>query len=189
MGDHIAESSIANELNISRTPVRRAIARLEAEQLVEIKVNRGATVIESSMSLNHFISLLEMVEMLTIQTITKMENKRLPFYDAPFREKLTQLVEYSNKRQDEKYVKALFDYLFEFVRLMQNSYANRWIQVIESDFDLKAQKEIKVLPLLLANETNHELGEILTALTESNYEAAKTKVKDIINKFIVQTFR
>jgi GntR family transcriptional regulator, trigonelline degradation regulator len=43
-GDHLKEKDIAQELEISRTPVREAIRVLQAEGLVEVVPNRGAFV-------------------------------------------------------------------------------------------------------------------------------------------------
>ena len=43
-GERLVEEQIATELGVSRTPVRQALAMLEAEGLVEIAQNRGAMV-------------------------------------------------------------------------------------------------------------------------------------------------
>jgi DNA-binding GntR family transcriptional regulator len=43
-GERLTEERLARELGISRTPVRQALARLEAEGLVAIVPNRGAVV-------------------------------------------------------------------------------------------------------------------------------------------------
>ena len=43
-GDRLRESQIAQELDVSRTPVREALQRLAAEDLVDISPNRGASV-------------------------------------------------------------------------------------------------------------------------------------------------
>lgn len=189
VGDHIAEASIASELHISRTPVRKALAQLEAEQLIETKVNRGATVIESEMSAGHFVSLLEIVEMLVLQTISKLESKRIPFDAQIFEEKKEMLQKHLQKKHEDLYMEVLFDSLKSFVHHMQNSYADRFIQMLESDFDLKAQKEIKVLPIILAEETEKGMNSVLKNLQSESYEEAKKDVKELINKFIVQTFR
>lgn len=45
-GDRLAEVELAETLGVSRTPVRDALRRLQAEGLVEITVNRGARVVE-----------------------------------------------------------------------------------------------------------------------------------------------
>jgi biotin operon repressor len=47
-GDWIDELKIADELGISRTPLREALKVLAAEGLVTMKVRRGAYVTESS---------------------------------------------------------------------------------------------------------------------------------------------
>ncbi|OLM17055.1 MULTISPECIES: GntR family transcriptional regulator [unclassified Pseudonocardia] len=44
-GDKLAESSLAQRLDLSRTPVREALRRLSLDGLVEIEANRGARVI------------------------------------------------------------------------------------------------------------------------------------------------
>jgi len=43
-GQRLVEQRIATELNLSRTPVREALRRLEADALVKIELHRGAVV-------------------------------------------------------------------------------------------------------------------------------------------------
>lgn len=47
-GERLVEASLAERLNVSRTPLREAIKRLETEGLVKIIPNKGATVLKSS---------------------------------------------------------------------------------------------------------------------------------------------
>lgn len=44
VGEHLVEARLAQELNVSRTPVREAIKRLASEGLVIVEANRGARV-------------------------------------------------------------------------------------------------------------------------------------------------
>ncbi|MEV4383215.1 GntR family transcriptional regulator [Streptosporangium sp. NPDC049644] len=44
-GDHLGEVELAEALGVSRTPVRDALRRLQAEGLVEITANKGARVV------------------------------------------------------------------------------------------------------------------------------------------------
>lgn len=47
-GDHLGEADLAGVIGVSRTPVREALRRLDAEGLVEFSANRGAKVAELS---------------------------------------------------------------------------------------------------------------------------------------------
>lgn len=47
-GERLVESTLAEKLNVSRTPLREAIKRLETEGLVNIIPNKGASVLKSS---------------------------------------------------------------------------------------------------------------------------------------------
>jgi DNA-binding GntR family transcriptional regulator len=48
-GEVITEAGLAHELGVSRTPVREALLRLDAEGLVDLQPRRGAVVAEFSM--------------------------------------------------------------------------------------------------------------------------------------------
>src|SRR5579862_9332248 len=44
LGEQLSENALAEQLGVSRTPVREAFMRLEAERLVEVKPQRGTFV-------------------------------------------------------------------------------------------------------------------------------------------------
>ena len=48
-GDAIRQVALAEEYNVSRMPVREALKRLDAEGLVQLTNNKGATVITHSL--------------------------------------------------------------------------------------------------------------------------------------------
>jgi DNA-binding GntR family transcriptional regulator len=56
-GDRLDENSLATRHNVSRTPVREALARLDAMGLVDRQPNRGATVV--LLSDEHLVSMFE----------------------------------------------------------------------------------------------------------------------------------
>lgn len=45
-GDSVSEASLANSLQVSKTPVRESLIRLHEVGLIEVEGNRGATIIE-----------------------------------------------------------------------------------------------------------------------------------------------
>ncbi len=64
-GQKLTEQAICNQYQVSRTPVREALAKLEAEGLVEMIPNRGAFVLG--------ISAQDMVDILTLRKIYEVQ--------------------------------------------------------------------------------------------------------------------
>ncbi len=189
VGDRVTETVIADELKISRTPVRKALVSLEKEGLVEVRANRGAIVIESSMSVNRFVELLEISEVMVNQTLNKIENKRIQIDVTYFKNEIEQLKLLYKKGAEEQFIAELFNCFFAFIRLMQNTYANRFVQMIENDFNLKAQKDIKIIPFILAEKTIQCLETILQNMQDNDFDSARKEVQTIMNQYIIQTFR
>ena len=65
-GDVVTEGGLANELGVSRTPVREALLRLEAEGLVQLKPKKGAVV--ASFSMHDVEDVLEARELVELHT-------------------------------------------------------------------------------------------------------------------------
>src|SRR4029077_4717901 len=57
-GEPLRQDAIANELGVSRIPVREALRQLEAEGLVTFNPHRGAVV--STLSIDEIVELFEM---------------------------------------------------------------------------------------------------------------------------------
>jgi len=49
-GSRLRQAALADELGVSRTPLREALRRLATEGLVEFEANRGATVADHDMA-------------------------------------------------------------------------------------------------------------------------------------------
>lgn len=87
-GDVITEGQVSTSLGVSRTPVREAFLRLQAEGFLELYPKRGAVVVP--ISPDEALSLSEARELIETFAITKLltENDRAP---EPLLEELWQL--------------------------------------------------------------------------------------------------
>ncbi|EAA0136668.1 GntR family transcriptional regulator [Listeria monocytogenes] len=186
---HISEAGIAKELSISRTPVRKAIAVLVSEELIEYELNRGAIVIESSMSAGRFIELLEMAEILVVQTIEKCKNKNLTYKPEQGNALLEEMREIQKEEDVEAYLSLLSKWLLQFVAQLANSYAEDIVRKMKRDFFNKAQKDIKIIPVLLEEETMETLEQLTYYMVEKKHDLAKEVIQKLMNLYIIRTFR
>jgi DNA-binding GntR family transcriptional regulator len=85
-GDVIVERRIAERLDASRTPVREALGRLEAEGLVFKQPNRGVTV--SPFSTEAFVELLNVRQLLESEAARRAAGRLTPARIAAIRARL-----------------------------------------------------------------------------------------------------
>jgi len=93
-GDVIVERRIAEFLNASRTPVREALGRLEAEGLVHKQTNRGVTV--SPFSIEAFVDLLNVRQLLEAEASRLAAGRIPPDRVESIRNSLTELSQKAN---------------------------------------------------------------------------------------------
>lgn len=75
-GDRFAENDVAERLQVSRTPVREALMRLQSEGLVRGYFRNGWEVVP--IDLARFASLYELREMLELHAVNKLCSARIP---------------------------------------------------------------------------------------------------------------
>lgn len=72
-GEKLDQNLIADELKVSRTPVREAIQRLEAEGFVEIRPHRGAFIAQVSLQdIREVFELRKLLEAEVVRQVTPM---------------------------------------------------------------------------------------------------------------------
>ncbi|MBS3787121.1 GntR family transcriptional regulator [Candidatus Bipolaricaulota bacterium] len=100
-GAKLGEQYLADELGVSKTPVREALSRLERENLVDIYPNRGAYVVEIAQEdIIEIYDLREVLEGLAArQTAEKIDRSGI----NRFRELINSMEESLNKEDLEEY--------------------------------------------------------------------------------------
>ncbi len=77
LGQQLSEASLAEQLGISRTPVRDALLRLQAERLVEIQPQQGSYVFRyDAQQLHGILELREILEVGALRIALKADRKR-----------------------------------------------------------------------------------------------------------------
>ncbi len=130
-GEKIIEVKIAEELNVSRTPVREAIRMLELEELIEIYPQKGIFVagIESKKEIDDIFEVRSELEALAVrlaaanlsgQQVTQLKNHLLELDTATSQRNLEKCVEVDiafhqiiYEAADNRWLQKVLDTLFE----------------------------------------------------------------------------
>lgn len=176
VGERIVEKEYAERLNISRTPVREAIRRLEEEELVE-NIPRSGVVIKR-ISAEDVIEIYKIRHYLEVlATINAMENITAKEIDEL--ERLLDLTEQKNKEGDVKEVIRLFG---EFNSLIYKASRMKRLASMISKLNEYIQKfrDISVTDNKRREKALIEHREILKAISEKN----TVDIDEIIKKHL-----
>lgn len=188
-GDRVPENTVAKELGISRTPVRRALVMLETEGFLTIESNRGAFVSETKVTVGKFIEMLEMLEVLTIKTMGKIENKGILFEPQHLYKRLSMMEGYLKADNSTGFAEEVWQVIFDFIAYMGNSYADSTVRKMGIDFLTKAPKEIILIPFHNGAYLIEHCMRMNELLITKNFDKAETIVRELVNYFIIKTFR
>ncbi len=95
------------------------------------------------MSAGRFIELLEMAEILVVQTIEKCKNKNLTYKPEQGNALLEEMREIQKEEDVEAYLSLLSKWLLQFVAQLANSYAEDIVRKMKRDFLIKRKKILK----------------------------------------------
>lgn len=151
-GEKIVEAKLAEELGVSRTPVREALKQLELDGLVENIPNRGVIVKGISIQDIHDIYTIRMaIEGIAAQWATeRMDDEEL----AELKE-VYELMEFYTFKND---VGKIFELNTRFHEIIYMATKSRYLEHVLKDFQLFIQST--------RNKSLRSEGRIDTALTE-----------------------
>jgi len=168
-GTRMMEVDLANEIGVSRTPIREAIRKLEKEGLVTIEPRRGAYASQ--------ISTKDMVEILEVRQ--NMEGLAAFFaasrMDAEQLAELKEVAELYNDAVKSEDMQEMIKYDTRFHRIIVESCNNKvLVQMIEQLQEVVLRfRYIYYDNFKRAENMPEEHHEILTAIETGNAEAAR----------------
>lgn len=168
-GEQLREIALSDRLNVSRTPIRGALHRLAEEGLVELSVNRGATVIGIE---NSDIKDIYAVRMRLEGLAARLAAKRMSDGE---RERLTEIVELSEfylKKGDDKKRGELDSEFHNAIFLASGS---RHLNKILSDLhkNIKAYRRLSLKNTDRAEKSILEHRQILEAILRKDEDEAE----------------
>ncbi len=168
IGEKLIENQIADELKVSRTPIREALKQLEKEGLIESIPNRGSFVLGlTKRDLEDIYAVRAAVEVLAVSwAVEKITEIELSGLREAF-----DLMDYYSKRQNSDKVMELNK---EFHQIIYDASGSRFLSQLLKSYQEYVEETRKAtvycsknLPVILEEHRN-----ILEAVCERNAEKA-----------------
>lgn len=188
-GERLIETKISKEMNISRTPVRKAISMLAVDGFVKNTEYRGAIVADSQLTKDNYIEMLDVLGLFLKHAIRRIEVKKLPINYKRFEEKRLEL----NWALESKKERAYFYYgkavLLEFVFYLKN---DCYLEIVE-DFSAKIEQfgtaEVFSIIEQSGKDFVKSVDQILFSIKKENYFTAFEAVDQITERQILSAYR
>jgi len=177
-GESLVESKLAEELGVSRTPIREAVRLLEQEGLLEATPNKGAVVVGiSSKDVQDIYDIRQLVEGLAArwaaERISDSEKKEL--------QKLFDLMEFYAKRGDFDEVANLDNQFHHIIYEASGSkILNHTLSNLHQYIQLARMESLQIPARL--DKTLCEHRAILQSLLENKANEAEQAVSDHVRK-------
>ncbi len=175
IGQRLPETAIAKEFEVSRTPVREALRRLENEGLVQIKPGWGACL--ASPTREEIIDTYEVRENLEVMAIQKAAKNITPLQLCRLQEKIDAERQTFAKRDLEAYLKVNDDFHIiiaessgnnTLVGYIKNILSRTFVQTLffESFFDFDSNPSLEEHISILNALQRHDVCECVKLMKE-----------------------
>lgn len=178
--EHITEQWVADELQISRTPVRKAFSRLEEDNYLEMIQNIGVRVKIQNLDSKSFQDQVNFIERLLNQYLFDIEKKEQIFDARPLQNHLAAMHEQMDK-ENSVFEEIELDYWCDLLKYSENAYMKdsimKTIQTILFDEGFIDQ----IMKKSRALKSKH-LECLIDYLTENNYIKARREIRILMNQ-------
>lgn len=179
--EHVTEQTVADELEISRTPVRSAFDRLVGDDYLETIENVGVRVKTRALDSDGYQDRANFVERLVNHYLFDLEKNEVVVEVEKLQEHLTKMEEDIDQKENYEFDEHELDFWIELVEYSQNRYT---VQAI-----LKALNEIffddgPIHEILLDSrelKIKH-LSKLIDYLQESDYAKTRREIRILLNQ-------
>lgn len=178
--EHITEQKIANELEISRTPIRRAFERLEEDNYLENIANMGVRVKVQKLTAIDFQNRLDFFERLINHYLFDLEKREIALDLEEITEQVLQMEAVKNE-DDQTFDKYEFQYWKNILAHEQNRYSVKvLLNTLREIFDVDGQLQ-HIMKDSRTLKINH-YQKIIDYLKEENYAYARREIRIVVNQ-------
>lgn len=173
-GYHIIEQDLANDLKVSRTPIRSAIDQLIDENYLKKEANRGVIVKKERISNKEFTERTQLIELLCSHYLFQLQIKEYLIDDQSF----LSMEELNKPSSNKEYYYDLF--WQQFLSPLNNELMKSTILTQITSIKLVEFPNVSIN--FLYDETHKLSKKLSRLLLEKNYEVARKEIRVYINR-------
>lgn len=180
--EHLKEMELAQELNMSRTPIRNALKRLEQERVIRIEPYKGAVILEPKVDKEAFQERTQFLELIITYHFQKLELREQDYQNDELDvmlEKLEQLI--TKKDAEQTFEDYEIDVWLVILKYCENNYMrNSIVTALREIFPSRGH--IHNILMSSRQEKVSHYQKMIDFLKAGNYPYARREVRILINK-------
>ncbi|ECH7281348.1 GntR family transcriptional regulator [Listeria monocytogenes] len=187
-GDRLIENTLSQQLEISRTPIRKAIGMLAADGYVEYNDFRGAFVRDSIINKERYFEMTEIIGLFLKQAIQKIRTKKITFNKMRVVAKLVEI-----EREQPTDPATYFEYEKWFVSDLLTYMKNNYYLKISDDFFNNIQEfgdeEVIKIAQNACVKTSANIQRFIDALDAQDYDKCIAIIDQVIDAHVLVAYR
>ncbi|EAG4009918.1 GntR family transcriptional regulator [Listeria monocytogenes] len=187
-GDRLIENTLSQQLEINRTPIRKAIGMLAADGYVEYNDFRGAFVRDSIINKERYFEMTEIIGLFLKQAIQKIRTKKITFNKMRVVAKLVEI-----EREEPTDPGIYFEYEKWFVSDLLTYMKNNYYLKISDDFFNNIQEfgdeEVIKIAQNACVKTVANIQRFIDALDEQDYDKCMAIIDQVIDAHVLVAYR
>ncbi|EAC5232737.1 GntR family transcriptional regulator [Listeria monocytogenes] len=187
-GDRLIENTLSQQLEISRTPIRKAIGMLAADGYVEYNDFRGAFVRDSIINKERYFEMTEIIGLFLKQAIQKIRTKKITFNKMRVVAKLVEI-----EREEPTDPGIYFEYEKWFVSDLLTYMKNNYYLKISDDFFNNIQEfgdeEVIKIAQNACVKTIANIQRFIDALDAQDYDKCIAIIDQVIDAHVLVAYR
>ena len=187
-GSHLAEADLVKDLQMSRTPIRRALARLNNENYIKCESHYGSIVQDITISMQEMIYILEVRLSFLTSCLKKAKRKKLAYDKETLRDAIDAIEPAVEEKNTLQFIKAVHILDNLIIYTARNSLMIEILLPLWERFIVGATDTVFSGRLQSDSNVVEEYTQIITHLEKQEYDEAIETLEIMTQNLIVNIF-
>lgn len=178
--EHLREQDVAEELGMSRTPIRKAFKKLHKERFIHMEPYKGARILKPQIDTKAFQERLEYLELMLNHYLHKLEVDEVEFEGEELRNVVEELKKYTRDRSQVFEEKEGLFWQHLLIKEENNYSRSLILETIRGSIPEKGK--IKTILQQSRQTKLDHFGKLVDYMEAKNYPYARREVRILLNQ-------